>query len=260
MTMAMSAAQAIAIAVTLTLIISNARDRNHYSASEPLAPPEPEPEQPQPPEPLRTAASEPPAPPTKPALFNGWRRRLEPWEIPPRPAQAPEDASPPVFEGDNWFWFGTGPQIKAERPGSAPERDHGLGPEWDGTPGWDSTKEDDSLRDWPHLVYGVSVPAPGSNESSPGLDPADPLSTEPAVKDTRTHGQKLLDGMISCVKLAARTGQLPLNSGLRTQLIISCTEEDLHRSDGWAPPTPHSAAPCHLACSDSPSATLTSPP
>ncbi|MHA7175659.1 HNH endonuclease signature motif containing protein [Arthrobacter sp. Sr24] len=248
-------------------------------ASEPLAPPdpepEPEPENPQPPrppepnppqapEPLQPAESKPPAPPTKPALskpplFNGWSRRLEPWEIPPRPPQAPENASPPVFEGDNWFWFDTGPQTKPERPESehadltgqteqphqtekpqaeyggpesAPEWDNNLGSKGENTPGWGTSNEDDSLRDWPHLVYGVDVAAPGSNEPLPGLDPIDPLSTEPAVKDTRTHGQKLLDGMISCVKLAARTGQLPLNGGLKTQLIISCTEEDLNRSDG----------------------------
>lgn len=247
--------------------------------NEPLAPPDPpeppeppEPDLPTPPEPLpeppEPPALEPPAPLTKPALFNGWRRRLEPWEIPPRPPQAPENASPPVFEGDNWFWFGATPtepqrtepaqpaepdrteseqtelpQPESEVPEPAPpEQDHGFDPGGDNTSGSNSTKENstkddstndgDSLKDWPHLVYGVNVPAPGNNETLPGLDPIDPLSTNPAVKDTRTHGQKLLDGLISCVILAARTGQLPHNGGLKTQLIITCTEEDLHRSDG----------------------------
>ena len=110
----------------------------------------------------------------------------------------------------------------------------------------DDTGED-GAEPWPHLVNGITVPAPGSGELPTLMahtdgsnrnvefdlfDSIDPASTNPAVKDTRTHGQKLLDGLISCVKLAARTGQLPLNGGLKTQLIISCSEEDLHRTDG----------------------------
>ncbi|MFC8302131.1 DUF222 domain-containing protein [Specibacter sp. NPDC057265] len=79
-------------------------------------------------------------------------------------------------------------------------------------------------------VDGVRIPAPGSTETLPGLDPIDPNSTDMAVKDTRTHGQKLLDGLVSCLKLAARTGALPINGGLKAQLILSCTEEELRRA------------------------------
>ncbi|MEO8220457.1 MAG: DUF222 domain-containing protein [Specibacter sp.] len=82
---------------------------------------------------------------------------------------------------------------------------------------------------WPHLVNGITVPEPGTEQDLPGLDPIDPTSTDPAVADRRTHGQKLLDGLIDCVKLAARTGRLPLNGGLKPQLFISTTETDLER-------------------------------
>ncbi|AIY03690.1 hypothetical protein ART_4091 [Arthrobacter sp. PAMC 25486] len=230
----------------------------------------------------------------------GWGRRLEDWEIPPRPPEAPENAVPPVYEGDDWFWFGPQPtttglwtpsttgdfNIWEETPpppppppspwmrgpsrtattnapaavptaaggangtappnngasadhGPAPDdgpaRDEGFGPGWDGgrlgEPRHDDAAEEASMP-WPRLIDGAWVPAPGSEQDMPGLDSTDPDSTDPATRDTRTHGQKVLDGLIACVKLAARTGTLPMNGGLRTQLIISCSEEDLHRTDG----------------------------
>lgn len=83
---------------------------------------------------------------------------------------------------------------------------------------------------WPHLVNGILVPQPGYEQDLPGLDPIDPNSTDPAVADRRSHGQKLLDGLIDCVKLAARTGKLPLNGGLKSQLFISTTEAELQRA------------------------------
>ncbi|WP_288027196.1 HNH endonuclease signature motif containing protein [Arthrobacter sp.] len=87
---------------------------------------------------------------------------------------------------------------------------------------------------WPHLVHGIQVPEPGSDIDLPGLDPIDPNNTDPAVADKRTHAQKLLDGMIDCLHLAARTELLPLNGGMKPQLIISTTEADLqaNRSQG----------------------------
>ncbi|MHA7306939.1 HNH endonuclease signature motif containing protein, partial [Arthrobacter sp. TMN-49] len=107
-------------------------------------------------------------------------------------------------------------------------------------PGWASTADPDGESDaggagggpkpWPHLINGISVPEPGSEQDLAGLDPIDPNSTDPAVVDRRTHGQKLLDGLIDCLKLAARTGTLPLNGGLKPQLFISTTEADLERS------------------------------
>lgn len=93
------------------------------------------------------------------------------------------------------------------------------------SPGADGT----APTPWPHLVNGINVPEPGTQRDLPGLDPIDPASTDPAVADRRTHGQKLLDGLIDCVKLAARTGKLPLNGGLKPQLFISTTEADLER-------------------------------
>ncbi|RAN69369.1 hypothetical protein B5P43_36410, partial [Bacillus sp. SRB_336] len=83
---------------------------------------------------------------------------------------------------------------------------------------------------WPHLVHGIQIPEPGSDIDLPGLDPIDPNSTDPTTADKRTHAQKLLDGMIDCLHLAARTGLLPLNGGMKPQLIISTTEADLQAS------------------------------
>ena len=82
------------------------------------------------------------------------------------------------------------------------------------------------------VVDGVRIPLPGSGEMLEGLDPIDPHSTDPVVKDDRTYGQKLLDGLLECAKLAARTDKLPLNGGLKAQLIIMATEEDLARGAG----------------------------
>ncbi|MHA7269048.1 HNH endonuclease signature motif containing protein [Arthrobacter sp. HLT1-20] len=98
------------------------------------------------------------------------------------------------------------------------------------------------------VVDGVRIPRPESWEELDGLDPIDPNSTDPAVKDRRTRAQKLLDGLIDCVKLAARTGKLPLNGGLKTQLIITTSEADIQRSDGAGTAfTPYSGpVPLHL--------------
>jgi hypothetical protein len=64
------------------------------------------------------------------------------------------------------------------------------------------------------------------------LDPIDPHSTDRVVKDDRTYGQQLLDGVLECLKLASRTDTLPVNGGLKAQLIITTTASDLHRTDG----------------------------
>lgn len=64
-----------------------------------------------------------------------------------------------------------------------------------------------------------------------GLDSSDPASSYRATKDARTRAQKLLGGVIDCLTLAVQTGQLPLNGGLRTQLILTTTEGDLRRKD-----------------------------
>ena len=100
-----------------------------------------------------------------------------------------------------------------------------------GTSRTDSTDDTDgpAPEPWPRLVNGINVPEPGSEQDLPGLDPICPASTDPAVADRRTHGQKLLDGLIDCVKFAARTGKLPLNGGLKPQVFISTTEADLQR-------------------------------
>ncbi|WP_054010307.1 HNH endonuclease signature motif containing protein [Arthrobacter sp. ERGS1:01] len=96
-------------------------------------------------------------------------------------------------------------------------------------PAVDSTP--DQPPPWPHLVNGIPVPEPGSGEDLPGLDPIDPRSTDPAVQDRRTHGQKLLDGLIDCLGLAARTGKLPMNGGAKAQLFISTTQAELDRKN-----------------------------
>ena len=82
---------------------------------------------------------------------------------------------------------------------------------------------------WPHLINGIWVPAPGSGQELPGLDPIDPANTNPVLTDRRTRAQRLLDGMIDCLDLAARTNKLPDNGGLKPQLFISTTEADLQR-------------------------------
>lgn len=81
--------------------------------------------------------------------------------------------------------------------------------------------------DWPHVVDGIRVPGPTSMEHLDGLNQMDPDSVDPAVRDRRTHAQKLLDGIIDCVKLAARSGKLSLNGGLKTQLIVTTTRKGL---------------------------------
>ncbi|MGA7203703.1 MAG: DUF222 domain-containing protein [Specibacter sp.] len=76
--------------------------------------------------------------------------------------------------------------------------------------------------------------APEPLEAIQGWDPIDPANTDPAIQDRRTPAQRLLDGLIDCVKLAGRTGKLPAHGGLKTQLIITTTQADLdrHATDG----------------------------
>ncbi|WP_170133190.1 HNH endonuclease signature motif containing protein [Arthrobacter livingstonensis] len=82
---------------------------------------------------------------------------------------------------------------------------------------------------WPHMVDGMSVSEPGTDEDIPGLNPIDPASTDAATQDTRSRAQRLLDASIDCIKLAARKGLLPMNGGLKTQLFIGTTKADLQR-------------------------------
>ena len=249
-----------------------------------------------PPTPLKNNTTHPtPAPAPRQAVFGGgqidegpvqaraglpWRRRLAGWEIPPRPANAPPEATPPVFEGDQWFWLHTTtsnphgweprgqntdfniwnttptppqhhkpenndpdqPQPSGQTPsgqgpdGKAPDgqQPDGQGPD-SGDPARDQQVDDQIMeeQDWgERIINGIRVPFPGSGETLTTLDTTDPHNTDPVVKDDRTRAQQLLDGLLACVDLAARTGTLPLNGGLKTQLIITTTETDLERRDG----------------------------
>lgn len=83
-------------------------------------------------------------------------------------------------------------------------------------------------------IQGVEVPAPGSMDELQGLDPLDPDNHDPVIKDDRTYAQKLLDGLLECVKIAARTDTLPLSGGLKAQLIISTTQKELNKTNGTA--------------------------
>ncbi|MCQ9166200.1 HNH endonuclease signature motif containing protein, partial [Arthrobacter sp. STN4] len=74
----------------------------------------------------------------------------------------------------------------------------------------------------------IMVPEPGTDHELPGLDPIDPNCTNPALQDTRTRPQRLLDALIDTLHLAARTGHLPLNGGLKPHLLITTTEADIH--------------------------------
>ncbi|WP_146070399.1 HNH endonuclease signature motif containing protein, partial [Arthrobacter sp. GMC3] len=92
---------------------------------------------------------------------------------------------------------------------------------------------------WSRVIDGVRIPAPGSGAGLDGLDPIDPASTDPAVTDRRTHAQRLLDGLITCLTLAAGTKKLPINGGLKTQLIITTTEHELNQHRAGKPATAH---------------------
>ncbi|POH58558.1 HNH endonuclease signature motif containing protein [Arthrobacter glacialis] len=159
---------------------------------------------------LQTAASSTSqsAPPTQPAAPN-----------------QPQDSKAPHEPRDQ------------QNPSAEDRRDHESG-----EPGSVDSEEN------PWMVDGVRIPRPESWEELDGLDPIDPNSIDPVVKDRRTRAQKLLDGLLDCVKLAARSGKLPLNGGLKTQLIITTSEQDIHRSDGAGTAfTPYSGpAPLHL--------------
>ena len=164
----------------------------------------------------RDSAPDPP-PRGTPAPCQGWRRPLAPDEIPPRPPNAPPDAIPPTYQGEAWFWF---PDLAEQDNGWVPRPDDGP---------HKSTEPSPATEPWPHLVNGVWVPEPGSEENLPGLSPMDPDSTDPAVKDRRTRAQMLLDGMLHCLRVAAGTDKLPMTGGLKTQLYLSLTQEDLDR-------------------------------
>jgi hypothetical protein len=163
-------------------------------------------------------------PPTRnPDSTQGWRQPLKPEDIPPRPPNAPPDAIPPVYEGETWFWI---PDISELGNGWAAPSD----PDPPSDPVWWSgpvSPNDEGSEPWPHLVNGVWVPEPGSGEELAGLCPIDPENTDPAIQDKRTDAQKLLDGMINCLKLAASTDKLPMNGGLKPQLYLSMTQADL---------------------------------
>ncbi|WP_269940140.1 HNH endonuclease signature motif containing protein, partial [Arthrobacter sp. HY1533] len=109
----------------------------------------------------------------------------------------------------------------------------------------DDTEADDTDADEAGCEWGTGWATAGDSNGSmdvgeacearvertaAGLDSIDPASTDPAVKDTRTRGQQLLDGLISCVKLASRTGKLPRNGGLKAQLILSCSQTELEKA------------------------------
>ncbi|WP_343320287.1 DUF222 domain-containing protein [Arthrobacter sp. TMP15] len=108
--------------------------------------------------------------------------------------------------------------------------------------------EDSVQNHW--VVNGVRIPFPDSGEELEGGDPIDPESTDPAVKDDRTRAQKLPDGLLDCLKLAARTDKLPLNGGLKAQLIISTRQEDLDRHDGTGTAFTQYSGPVPLALFD----------
>ena len=159
------------------------------------------------------------APRTAPGAATGTNPGFPPPGFPP-PQQGPipdwalsNGWKPTIARGRDWT-----PITKAHNPQGNPP-----------TPGNPGTGE---ASNWPHLIDGINVPAPGSDQDLPGLDTIDPASTDPAVKDRRSHSQKLLDGLIDCLKLAARTHKLPTNGGLKPQLFISTTQTEIHRTTG----------------------------
>lgn len=156
------------------------------------------------------------AEPDKPEAAEGWVARQDPSNFSAAMADAPGTTVPNTSGSDSRSDPDSNP---GSRSNSEPEPDSDSDPE---------------PEPWPHLVGGVWVPEPGSLRELEGMDLIDPNSTDPAVQDKRTHGQKLLDGLISCVQLAARTGKLPMNGGLKSQLYLSLTQEDLDRKDGTA--------------------------
>ena len=190
-----------------------------------------------------TAQPGPEQPGAKEKLGLQWQRALEPWEIPPRPESAPPDAVAPVYEGEKWFWVNQA--TTATQGWDSNQTDHrgqdsenfgsGLfsssGPFNNSGPLINPEAEGTGATET-RIIDGVRIPIPGLGDSLDGLDSRDPDSADPVTKDTRTHGQKLLDGLLDCVKLAARTDKLPLNGGLKTQLIITTSQADLDRRDG----------------------------
>lgn len=133
---------------------------------------------------------------------------------PPAGTAASDSGGVPVGEDTSRLWDDTGPLITTNNPNN-PTNPAGTG-------GGGGFKD----------IDGVQVPSPGGMDELPGLDPIDPHSEDRVVKDERTYAQKLLDGLVECVKIAARTNTLPLNGGLKAQLIISTRQEDLNHHDG----------------------------
>ncbi|MHA7304139.1 HNH endonuclease signature motif containing protein [Arthrobacter sp. TMN-49] len=177
------------------------------------------------------------------------------FESAPQPSTSPSPSPSGQHGVPNEPQESTGQQKPPERSQStapsnetAPETDR-QDPSAENDSGYESGGLGDvDHEEDPWIVDGVQVPHPGTWEELEGLDPIDPESSDPAVKDHRTRAQKLLDGLIDCVKLAARSGKLPLNGGLKTQLIITTSEEDINRRDGTGTAfTPYSGpVPLHL--------------
>jgi len=175
----------------------------------------------------------PPPAAISPWASPGWPQPLAPQGLPAPPPGSPPHAIPPRFFDDKWFWIpdlldGGGPDNGWATPSQAAEGPWALGP----APDWPPQPEGDGAEPWPRLVDGVLVPEPGSDAELEGLNPIDPNRTDPAVQDRRTRGQRLLDGLINCVRLASRTDKLPLNGGLKSQLYLSTSQEDLDQQDG----------------------------
>ncbi|WP_425861272.1 DUF222 domain-containing protein [Arthrobacter sp. TWP1-1] len=160
--------------------------------------------------------------------------------IPPphEPLGNSPDVSGPAGSGWESIWEDSGPLIPPNTDStstSTSENPGGTGNASNALFGAGTTEDASST------TAEVGAPCPGSGsgpgfdsgfgEMLAGLDPIDPDSTDPVVADDRTYAQKLLDGILDCLKLAARTNTLPLNGGLKAQLIIVTRQEDLDRTD-----------------------------
>jgi hypothetical protein len=159
---------------------------------------------------------EPPRPPAQPP----------PEEPPIQPPDDPPEASGPAGSGWAPIWEDSGPLIPSNtHDTSTTEIAGGTGSASNGFFGAGT------IEDASSMTGEVGVACPDSGEELAGLDPIDPDSTDPVVADDRTYAQKLLDGILDCLKLAARTNTLPINGGLKAQLIITTRQEDLDRTD-----------------------------
>lgn len=120
-----------------------------------------------------------------------------------------------VMSGIGWA---TNPSNPSNPAGSGDKRVEGQGLESRDSENRESARE-----------RGVKIPAAGSGEELQGLSSLDPQATDPSTEDSRTYAQKLLDGLIHCVLIAAGSGTLSHNGGLRPQLFITTTQADLER-------------------------------